>query len=241
MHRFKLFCFPFAGGSASYYLNWKPYMKSGVELIPVELPGRGSRISDPLCTTLEDMVEDALKFVESRLDGSGYAFFGHSMGAMLAFELTHRIRQKGLALPAHLFFSGRRAPHLPPRLKGFASMTPEEFKEAVLELGGTPAELFESPELSELFVPIMRNDFILAESGIDLEGKEPFTMGLTVFIGKDEDILPEESEGWKLYSDKRCTIHYFKGGHFFLTEHTKEVIQLINLDLPKKPVRATLA
>ena len=117
----------------------------------------------------------------------------------------------------------------------------KEFKAEVIKLGGTPSEFFEFPELVDLFVPIMRNDFMLAESPRPVGEIIPFSCGLTVFIGKEEDISPEEIVGWKHYSTKNCGIHYFNGGHFFLHDERTEILKLLNQTLPSGLVGATLA
>jgi surfactin synthase thioesterase subunit len=151
------------------------------------------------------------------------------MGAKIAFELTQKILEKGLASPKHIFFSGRGAPYILGKDEKEYHMLPDkEFKEEVLKLGGTPKEFFEHPELLEVFLPLLRNDFMLAAREVNGKEVRPLPFNITVFLGKDEELTPEQIDGWKNYTEGDCTIHYFNGGHFFINEKTEEVVEIIS-------------
>ena len=104
MSKIKLFCFPYAGGSAAVYNRWKEYLNPEIELRPVELSGRGERMDEPLYTNMEDLIEDVFQLLEGEFEESEYALLGHSMGAMIIYELSRKIIDNNLKLPLHIFF-----------------------------------------------------------------------------------------------------------------------------------------
>ncbi|NOU15978.1 MAG: thioesterase [Bacteroidales bacterium] len=237
----KLFCFPYAGGSSVVFNNWKSYLRYDIELRAIELAGRGKRIMEAHYTDLNDAVNDVFSLIISEIrGGDSYAFFGHSMGAKIVYELTQRIMEKRLPGPKHIFFSGRGAPNIS-RFdeKAYHKLPDEEFKKEILKLGGTPKEFFEHPELVDVFLPLLKNDFRLAHEETPIKEINPFPCDITVFMGKDEDLTPEQVDGWKNNTSGICTIHYFNGGHFFINEKAEEVIKRINSTLQQtsKPVK----
>jgi len=238
MQKIKLFCIPYAGGSAVIYSNWKSSLAPWIELRPVELAGRGRRIHDPLYNSIEEAAQDVFKSIESEAGNCPYVLFGHSMGCMIAYELARKIRAERFPPPLHLFFSGRRAPHVTAgKEKKLHLLNDQEFKEEILQLGGTPPEFFEHRELQELFLPLLRQDFKLTETHI-FDGKlPPLDTDITVLAGKEDDLTPEECDGWKHHTSKICTIHYFNGGHFFFQKEVARITKIIgntiqNLEIP---------
>lgn len=229
MNKIKLFCFPYAGGSAVVFHRWRQYLHPAIELVPIELAGRGRRIHEPLYEDVHALLHDVLEKLGQEIVNGPYALFGHSLGSMISFELALRIRQLCLPAPLHLFFSGRSAPHVKKiGEKVYHLMDDEEFKNEVMALGGTPAEFFIQPELTRLFLPLLRNDFRLAET--DLHNGEiiPFDENITVFLGKEDDLSAEQCDGWKKYTTKVCTMYYFEGGHFFLHNESEKMVRIIN-------------
>lgn len=229
MKKIKLFCIPYAGGSATIYTKWNRHLNPSVELVAVELAGRGSRMQEGLYQNIPEAVEDIFKFISKDIHQGPYAIFGHSMGAMLAYKLAQRIREAGGVEPLHIFLSGRGAPGIKrDDKKKYHLMNEKEFMEAIIKLGGTPPEFFEHPELMELFLPLLKNDFKLSESDdIPVEIK-PLDQNLTVFLGKEEDLTAEQCDSWKKHTRKLCNIHYFNGGHFFLHNETEQITRIIN-------------
>jgi surfactin synthase thioesterase subunit len=226
----KLFCFPYAGGSSAVFNTWKNYIRPDIEIRAIELAGRGRRIHEAHYNDFNEVIDDVLSIIIDEIKSDNdYAFFGHSMGGKIAYELTQKILEKGLPIPSHVFFSGRGAPYvLGEDDKEYHKLPDEEFKEEILDLGGTPKEFFDHPELLEVFLPMLKNDFKLAaRDNLDKEiNLLPFD--ITVFLGKDEDLTPEQSDSWKNYTSENCTIHYFNGGHFFINEKVEEVVEKIN-------------
>lgn len=228
MSDIKLFCFPYAGGSAVVFSRWQSFFKNypGIEVVPVELTGRGKRIVEPLYETLDEAVDDL--YNQIRTD-KPYAFFGHSLGAFLAYELAQKIKGMEVRQPLHLFFSGRGAPNLEYVRRNYHLMTDQEFREEVIRLGGTPAEFFDYPELMELFLPLLRSDFKLAESNLHNREIHPFSCNMTIITGKqDYKVTQEQLDNWALHTEGECTVHYMEGGHFFLHDEIPQIAAIIN-------------
>ena len=229
MTRIKLFCFPYAGGSATIYQKWRRHLREEIDLIPVELPGRGKRISEDLYKDIPDAIDDVLRIIKPAIKEGPYALFGHSMGAMITYHLAQRIRETGLPQPIHLFLSGRGAPSVQRTdKKRYSLMDNGEFMDAVLKLGGTSADFFQYPELMELFFPLLRNDFRLSESEAAGDIFVPMDTNMTVLLGKDEDLTPEQCMGWKRHTRKICNLICFNGGHFFIHDATEKITTIIN-------------
>jgi surfactin synthase thioesterase subunit len=229
MKKLKLFCFPYAGGSAAVFNSWRRYLHKNIELNAIELAGRGKRIYDPLYGNIHEAVEEIFNRIKDKLNEGPYAFFGHSMGGIIAYELAQKVRHLNVNQPVHLFFSGRGAPHLPSEdEEPYWKLPDDEFKEKILELGGTPKAFFEHPELLEVFLPVLKNDFKIAEKYEPPRKIEPLDGDITVFIGKEEEVKPGQMDGWKDHSGQLCSIHYFPGNHFFIHEETKKLINIIN-------------
>lgn len=229
MSKIKLFCFPYAGGSAVIFNKWKQYLNAEIELIPIELAGRGKRIHEHLYPDAPAVINDVYEIVRKTIDGSPFSLFGHSMGAMISYQLCQRLSEYNYPTPLHVFFSGRSAPHVKRAdEKKYYLLNEEEFKKEVINLGGTSPEFFDHPELLEVFLPLLKNDFKLVETDIHNGEIHPLDCNITVFLGKDEDLTTEQCDGWKKHTKKLCTINYFEGGHFFLHEETEQIVRLIN-------------
>ena len=226
----KLFCFPYAGGSATIYNKWRQFIDKDIELYAVELAGRGKRVYDPLYNSIDEAVEDVYGIIKDELNGTPFGLFGHSLGGLVAFELAHKLRESCLPQPSCIFFSGRGAPHVPKRedKELYHKMCDEKFREEILDLGGTPKEFFEHPELLEVMLPMLKNDFRIAETYKSSEKIRAFDYDINVLIGKEEDVTAEQVHGWKEHTNKLCSTHYFAGGHFFINEETGRVVELIN-------------
>lgn len=229
--RWKLYCFPYAGGSAAIYNGWKKRLDKDIDLVAVELAGRGKRIYDLLYNSIDEAVDDVYKIIKNDLNGSSlFGFFGHSMGGIIAFELAHKLRKKNLQQPSVIFFSGRGAPHVPRRedKEIYHKLPEDEFRKKILDLGGTPTEFFKHPELLEVLLPMLKSDFKIAETFTGSTEITPFDYDIKVLIGKEEDVTAEQMHGWKEHTSKICTMYYFEGGHFFINEETEKVVDIVN-------------
>ncbi|MBM4254546.1 MAG: thioesterase [Deltaproteobacteria bacterium] len=211
----RLFCLPFAGGAASIYRTWGPALPQMVEVCPIQLPGRENRLSEPLYTNVgvlaERLAHEILAYAEKP-----FALFGHSMGALLAFELTRALRRHDGPLPRALFLSAHRAAHLPLRRQPLSGLPDGEFIRAVRRLGGTPDGVFEHPELRKLALPVLRADFTMCDR-YSFVPESPLNCPLILYAGRqDIEVLPQEVEVWREHTTGVARLHLFPGDHFFL-------------------------
>ena len=222
----RLFCLPYAGGNASIFRRWSDSLPSFIEVVPIEIPGRGTRMGEKPFKSMKPLVEAIAAAISDHLD-KPFAFFGHSMGAIVSFELTHRILSMRRVRPAHLFFSGRRAPHIVHPAVPSSSLPDSEFVEKLRRLEGTPVEVLENPELFELISPILRADFELMET-YTYAPRPRLQCPITVLGGiTDEDIISRDLEAWRKHAAGPFSMHMFPGNHFFLHSHETLVLQTI--------------
>ncbi|WP_313640897.1 alpha/beta fold hydrolase [Paenibacillus sp.] len=224
----RIYSFPHAGGSATVYYKWKNYLSPNLELRPVELQGRGSLLGEFCFTNMDDMVADLYERIRRELHEGPFVLFGHSMGSLIAWELANYIKEKEGISPYHLFLSGMTPPHLRTRQEiPMHCLDRHAFKEKVASLGGMPIEMINDDSLFELFEPIIRADFQICDSYSFREPIEKMNCGITVFGGLDDEISSEELEEWRLYGDY-FQLHMYQGGHFFIEQHCREVLNIIN-------------
>ena len=228
MDKIKLFCFPYAGGLAARYAVWKKYLHESIELCPVEMAGRGRRIGTPFYDSMDNAVDDVYNLIRDDLDRYRYAFYGHSMGCLLAYVLGRKIKELKHQNPEHIFFSGRRAPHNKDS-KIIHNLPEQDFKEEILKLEGTPKELFENKELMDMFFPVLRADFKIVEKYEHIIKDDKLDCNITVLNGReDSDIKINDIPEWRMYTNKECRFFMFDGGHFFIHDNTENIVKIIN-------------
>ena len=228
--RLRMFCFPYAGGGASIYRGWGGSLPADVEVCPVQIPGRESRLREPAYTHIEPLVQ-ALADVLPRWFDLPFVFFGHSMGALIGFELARELRRRGAPMPQHLFVSGRRAPQIPVREEPIHDLPEPEFIAKLRELNGTPEEVLQHAELMRLLLPVLRADFGINET-YSYREEEPFGLGLSAFGGLgDEDVSRDDLEAWKTQARGRFRLRMLPGDHFFLHATRDVVAEAVARDL----------
>ncbi len=227
MQRTKLFCFPFAGGTARYYSPWQGPLKPAVDLRAIELAGRGRRITEAMYPDMKALLQDVLDQIRPTLFQGPYAFFGHSMGGLIAYELALMIKEQGLPAPKHIFFSGRCAPGIERKRTIYHQLSDEDFKAEVMKLGAAPREIFDEPELAELFLPILRNDFRVSETHTYNKEITALDYDISVLVGRAEPYAEHEIASWHHHTKQRCSIHYFPGGHFFINQQQDWILAYI--------------
>src|ERR1043165_214700 len=213
--RIRLFCFPYAGGAALIFRQWPELLSPAIEVRAVHLPGRGARLSEPPFEDVQSLVDAFLPVMAEHLD-EPFAFFGHSMGGAIAFELSRRLFGTLDVEPRHLFISGRRAPHLPNVERPIYNLPEPEFKEELRRLNGTPAEVLDHPELMGMLIPILRADFTLSQT-YKCESRPSLSCPLTVFGGADDrHDDPTGLEAWREHTIDPFSRRMFDGDHFFI-------------------------
>ena len=228
--RTRMFCFSYAGGSAFNYLRWQEAIDPSIEICAVQLPGRGTRIAEPPISSLPNLLR-ALAPEVARLDDLPTVFFGHSVGALVAFELARYLRLHGLQLPMHLFVSGCQAPQFRSTPQQLHSFSDDEFIEVLRQYEGTPPEVLESQALMSLLLPTIRADFALAEN-YRYRHAPLLPMRVSVFAGtQDNNKGLGQVDGWQKETTQPCRITWFEGGHFFLNSQRDAVVRQINDEL----------
>jgi medium-chain acyl-[acyl-carrier-protein] hydrolase len=225
----QLWCFPHAGGSAATFVAWRQALPR-IDLRSLELPGRGTRFGEPLFFRMPPLLDVLMETVVPALVPP-FAFFGHSMGATIAFELIHRLRARQLPLPVRLFVSGARAPHLP---DPDASQTPpsdDDVMQTLRKLGGTPAEILEDSELREILLPMWRADLALHRA-YEYRAGDPLPCPITAFGGTaDPEVSAEDVSAWSSHTTTRFRSRLFSGDHFFIRDNQTVLLSEIEHDL----------
>lgn len=197
----------------------------------VQLPGRENRLREPAYTTFPRLIDATFKALLPYLDAP-FALFGHSMGALVAFELTRRLDAEGAPAPLHLFVSGHRAPHMPRRRPSLAHLTDEAFiAEIRARYDGVPTEILRHADLMALLLPCLRADMALIESFEWCEAPA-LTCPISAYGGSDD---PEASEAeiaaWRAHTLNRFTVQLFSGGHFFIRTAQRELFAAVSREL----------
>ncbi len=224
--KIRLFCFPYAGGSAQIYHNWAEHFSDSIEVIAIQPPGRGNRLFEKAYQQMTPLIEDLIQEISSYLD-LPFAFFGHSMGARIAFELLNELDAKELPLPFHFFASGSRGPGIKSSEPHSYLLPKQAFLDKIKALNGTPDEILQNKGLIDFFIPLLRADFELAESH-QFNGKKSFGLPLTLLTGsKDELVSQRDSWAWLDHFNAYTNIVELNSGHFFINEKVEDVIRIV--------------
>lgn len=223
----KLICFPYAGATSVFYTKWKNDL-NGIKIIPVNLPGRGTRMSEPLCKTIEEMVDDLKKQVLEQVNQEeSYAVYGHSMGTVLIYELLHELQEMGMPMPVHIFLSGKNPPHVSSE-KTIHQLPDDEFLRQIILMGGMEDEFFKNPMLMKMYLPIMKADFAAIENYHYEKKKNRLPADITYFYAKDDDCLNSRCvKQWANYTSGSFRMYYFTGGHFFIYTKGEQITEII--------------
>lgn len=217
----RIFCFPFAGGGASSYRDWQKFFPKTAGVYPIQLPGRENRIADQLFTDMVDLAAEISKVLRPYLT-KPFVFFGHSLGARIAFEVVRVVRRNWQLEPCHLIVSGSRAPHIP-EPKPLHHLTDEDFVNELRRFSGTPEAILQNKELMELFIPILRADFMVDETYVYLP-EEPIACPISAFGGTaDPEAEPSDLAAWQQHTSNSFNLEMIEGDHFFL-QSNKDVL-----------------
>ncbi len=215
--RVRLFCFHHAGGSAALFRTWPKHLPPEIEVWPVLLPGRERRMSEPAITGLGPLCQALAQQIRPLLDRP-YSLFGHSLGALLSFELTRLLVRIGVKPPTQLLVSSFYAPQLPRIMSPIHALPDAEFLQAVEQFGGIPEEAKTYPELLQLMLPTLRADFELLET-YKYRSEPALPCPISAFGGSEDPLVTEEQlAAWQAQTSGACSLQLFPGGHFYLSD-----------------------
>lgn len=222
--KLRLFCFPYAGGQAAIYFPLARLLSEHIELVAVQLPGRGNRMFESALTSAQEIANQVVPQILAYSD-KPIALLGYSNGCLQALEVAHRLQH--LADIKHVFMAARSAPQLGIQREPIHLLTDQQFRQELALLGGTPQELLVYDELMELMLPTLRADFKL---GYDYQcpAVHPLTLALTSLAGRfDKDVPVENVLAWQQLFAGSCKHHIIDGDHFFINTHLANMAEVI--------------
>ncbi|EGO65793.1 thioesterase II family protein [Acetonema longum] len=232
--RLRLFCFPYAGGSAAVFRNWLNCFSPEIDVCPVQYPGREKRIVEPPFSSMSPLIDALAGALLPELDVP-FAFFGHSLGALISFELSRRLQEKDLH-PVHLFVSGYRAPTLA-RIKPPMHLLPDaEFIERLRTYNGTPEEVLQNSDLMNVLLPILRADFALHET-YTYAAHMPLACPISALGGtEDPDVKYQDLAAWQEQTSGNFKILLFPGDHFYIHNNAAGLMEVISRAVKGYPI-----
>ena len=209
--RLSLVCFPYAGGSAVTFRGWGNVLP-GIDLLPVEIPGHGTRLQEKPLQTVASISQQLM--ASDLFNVKKLALYGHSLGAYLAFDVAHRLEARGIFLTS-LHVSGRDAPPKTPRQPTFCELDDTKLTRSLVRLGGIPQQIAECPDMLDFFMPIIRADLRATEYYVNTHDR-PLRCPVHVYAAQDDPLTtPQGVKRWRHESSDRVRFHGFSGGHFF--------------------------
>jgi surfactin synthase thioesterase subunit len=237
---FRLYCFCYAGGNANSYLAWQAAMPAQVEICAVQLPGRGARFHETPLTDFKALIATLSDVIAAEL-AQPFAFFGHSLGALLAFELARYQKRCSRPQPAQLIVSGCEAPQFRSPPERLHLLSDEGLIDRLRELNGTPRDILAHRELMEVLLPTIRADMALV-GDFAYRAEALLDIPMSVFAGREDDIEPENQvHGWAKETRAGCDVHWFDGDHFFINASSEAVLACLAQKLEAGPQPAAAA
>jgi medium-chain acyl-[acyl-carrier-protein] hydrolase len=229
--RVRLFCFPYAGGGASIFHTWSEHLSQSIEVCPVQLPGREDRLMERPLSNMPSLLDALVPALLPYLD-MPYAFFGHSMGSLICFELARRLRQMEYRdMPVYLFVSGHSAPQIPDPGPPTYHLPESEFIEELRRLKGTSEDLLQNAEFMQLMMPLLRADFALCDTYNYIHDK-PLSVPISAFGGlQDPETPPDGVRAWHAQTTGRFQLRFLEGDHFFIHKEQRSLLQALSQDL----------
>jgi surfactin synthase thioesterase subunit len=218
----RLFCVPHGGSGAGAFQQWPSLVPGEIEVVPVALPGRERRFREPSATSVEELASALLHPLLHRAGSVPFAILGHSLGALVAYQVTRALAALGRP-PVQLVVSGAVPPHVPSPVPSLRDLPDDEFLMRVLDLGGFPREVLENPRFVAMIVPVLRIDFRATET---YECHEVLSNVPLTALGGDDDLgVPEDLVArWADLTTGPAEIQVLRGDHFFLYEHQAAVL-----------------
>jgi len=227
----RLFMFPYAGGGPAVFNTWSSEFPGNVETWMAHYPGRGSRHQEAPIREIKILAERFVQAIQHLLD-KPFAFFGHSLGGLVAFELARQLQEQDLPPPQILFLSACGAPHLPDLNPPIHKLPDSEFVVALQKLNGIPSEISNQPDVMQLLLPILRADFEAVESYRHDIDVSPLHVSILAFAGADDPRVSQARvEGWARHTDAGFRLQTFPGDHFFIHTCREAVMASIAAEL----------
>lgn len=234
--RMRLFCFHYAGATASIFRSWQEAFPEGVEVFAVQLPGREYRLGEPLLTDSKQIATELADALLPLLDRP-FVFFGHSMGVLIGFDVIQILRSRGLRQPELLIASGRNAPQFRWRDAGLQMLPDDEFIAAVRDYNGTPEALLAEESLRELWLPRLRADLTVSAM-YEYADQRPLECPVVVMFGTDDGLVSEAGlEGWLSQTTGDVRFFQYPGDHFFLHSAEQLVLAKVRAELEDRLAR----
>jgi medium-chain acyl-[acyl-carrier-protein] hydrolase len=228
--RLRLFCFPWAGGGVQSFTRWATALPQDIEVAPFELPGRGKRLHESGPKRMSELIPEIAASLSDGL-GDSFAIFGHSLGALIAFELARHLKATVGREPLKLFVSGCKAPHLlTPKTTG-ERLSDADFQRRIARFNGTPREVLDNPDLMELILRALRTDFELFD-GYQFEQREKLNCPIRALGGLYDPIVSVDAvKQWACHTSGAFSSSIVAGDHFFVASSEKQILSIISADL----------
>ncbi len=232
----RLICFHYAAGNASWFSSWEQYCDEGMELCAVQLPQRNRRRNEDMPDTIEELAESFIS-ENTELFDMPFIIFGHSMGAMIAYETVFQLKEKYGLSPELLVVSACGAPMYPEIQftgQSVLNISDDDIKYILNDYGQIDDELLDSQDFCDYYFPIVRSDFHVCETYCKKPEIEVDCSILVLRGSFDTKVSEEDCKTWKKYTSSDCRIEKFVGGHFFPQDHTKEIVDIIRAEINKQ-------
>lgn len=222
----RLFCFPYAGGGSVVFREWYNKLPPEIEMYVAQLPGRESRFSEELPNSIDGILHYLKRDIQPYIH-EPFAFFGHSMGALIAYELSRTLMKEQNKQPLRLFVSGKSAPHLKSNRPPLYNLPKNEFIKELTNFNGTPKEIINNEEVMSYFEPKLRRDFEVCDT-YKYINNGLLSCPITIYGGIDDDMVSNnELEAWGDLTKNYYKVHLFKGDHFFIYNNLSFIIDSI--------------
>jgi surfactin synthase thioesterase subunit len=226
----RVFCLPYAGGSTEVYRGWQRWFPPEIDICLIHLPGRGRRMAERAFTRAMPLVNAIAERMGPELTVP-YALYGHSMGALISFELSWELIRRYGDGPQHLFVSGRSAPQWPRLEPPTFHLPHDDFIAELRRLNGTPPDVLDNPDLIKLFLGVLRADFEAVET-YEYRSRGPLDCPITVYCGlQDEDVSQESCRAWRDQTTSCCEIRMLNGDHFLVRDPQPEFVNAFRNDI----------
>jgi medium-chain acyl-[acyl-carrier-protein] hydrolase len=227
--KIRLFCFPYSGATASIFYPWAEILPLSIDVCPVQYPGHGNRMGEPLNFRIDALVEQAVQAFTGSFD-KPYITFGHSLGALFSFQFVRALRAQDYPLPKIMFVSGHGAPDLPDPHPPIHQLPDKEFIQTLKNLNGMSSEFFENLELMEMLVPVLRADFEICDF-YQYRDENSFNFPISAYGGlMDPFVQRNHLEAWHRHTRSEFMVRMFPGDHFYINSSRMVLLQMLARD-----------